>query len=221
MNIALKCSSSPKMSQDLTVMPDSSTPTESKSFILDILPDIPISNGVCSLPMQQKIDLILLAIEALELGGSEYMLAMAQELQLEEIIKNRVILWRLRCTNPWRRSYNRNPLTLKQAKALVAIATHMTKRLTVAIRELISVEQQMREKQLPYEQNFHLSWYLERFRAHFRSRMNPRRAKVEFYLSSQTNINQLALSLLAQLLFCTGTTGMQRLWISLFDGEVS
>ncbi|MEL6162516.1 MAG: DUF3038 domain-containing protein, partial [Cyanobacteria bacterium J06628_3] len=26
--------------------------------------------------------------------------------------------------------------------------------------------------------------------------------------------------LLAQLLFCTGTAGMQRFWISLFDGEV-
>ena len=33
-------------------------------------------------------------------------------------------------------------------------------------------------------------------------------------------INTLALELLSQLLFCTGTSGTQRLWISLFDGEV-
>ena len=33
-------------------------------------------------------------------------------------------------------------------------------------------------------------------------------------------LDRLALSLLEQLLFCTGTAGMQRFWMSLFDGEV-
>ncbi|NET39147.1 MAG: DUF3038 domain-containing protein, partial [Cyanothece sp. SIO1E1] len=33
--------------------------------------------------------------------------------------------------------------------------------------------------------------------------------------------NQLALTLLRQLLFCTGTYGMKRIWSSLFDGEVA
>jgi len=28
------------------------------------------------------------------------------------------------------------------------------------------------------------------------------------------------LNLLSKLLFCTGTAGMQRFWVSLFDGEV-
>ena len=34
-------------------------------------------------------------------------------------------------------------------------------------------------------------------------------------------LNQLALNLLSQLLFYTGTAGTQRLWNSLFDGEVA
>jgi hypothetical protein len=50
--------------------------------------------------------------------------------------------------------------------------------------------------------------------------MNPRRAKVSVYLADENALNELALSLLDQLLFCTGTTGMQRFWISLFDGEI-
>jgi hypothetical protein len=33
-------------------------------------------------------------------------------------------------------------------------------------------------------------------------------------------LDELAISLLNQLIFCTGTSGMERLWISLFDGEV-
>jgi hypothetical protein len=50
--------------------------------------------------------------------------------------------------------------------------------------------------------------------------MNPRRAKVSIYLASEEELNELALKLLKQLLFCTGTAGLQRFWISLFDGEV-
>lgn len=201
-------------------MPDSSSPSQSKPLILDILPDFPISGQHCSNRIQQQIDLMLLAIEALELGASEYMLATVKQLELQKIIKNRIVLWRLRCTNPWRRSYTRNSLTLEQAKALVIIASYRAKQLTVSIRQLLLAEQQMRAKGLPVDNNFVLSEYLERFRAHFRSRMNPRRAKVSVYLSSEDQLNELALSLLSQLLFCTGTTGMQRFWISLFDGEV-
>ncbi|MDE5102783.1 MAG: DUF3038 domain-containing protein, partial [Trichodesmium sp. St19_bin2] len=39
--------------------------------------------------------------------------------------------------------------------------------------------------------------------------------------NSEEKLNQLGLELLSKLLFCTGTRGMQRFWISLFDGEVT
>jgi len=201
-------------------MPDSSSASLSKEDIFTDLPDIPISKGVCSPQMQQKIDLLLLAIEALELGGSEYMLKIARESRMKSIVKNRIVLWRLRCTNPLRRSYTRNNLTLEQAKCLVTIASEMAQRLTVTIRELLLAEQHLREKGLALQQHFRLSDYIERFRAHFKSRMNPRRAKVESYLAAREKLEDLAISLLSQLLFCTGTSGKQRLWNSLFDGEV-
>jgi hypothetical protein len=111
-------------------------------------------------------------------------------------------------------------LQLDEAKALVAIACQLARRLTVTIRQLLLAYQQLNEKQLPPEQNFRVSEYLERFRAHFRSRMNPRRAIVIAYKSDE-QLNALAMSLLSQLLLCTGTSGMQRFWISLFDGEVA
>ncbi len=161
------------MSHYINVMPDSSSASLSKEDIVKDLPDIPISKGVCSPQIQQKIDLLLLAIEALELGGSEYMLELAKELGLRSLIKNRVVLWRLRCSNPWRRSYTRNNLTFEEAKALVTIASKMAQRLTVSIRELLLAEQHIRSKGLALEQHFRLSDYLERFRAHFKSRMNP------------------------------------------------
>ncbi|HEY9672256.1 MAG TPA: DUF3038 domain-containing protein [Waterburya sp.] len=202
-------------------MPTNSPQAEPRPLILDNLPDPVISERGCPPRTRQQIDLILLAIEALELGGAEAMLLAAKELELQNIIKNRVFLWRLRCTNPLRRSYTRRPLNLEEAKALVVIASHMARRQTVLIRQLILAYQQLKEKQLPLESHFRLSDYLERFRAHFRSRMNPRRAKVAIYSSDENKMNELALSLLSQLLFCTGTSGMQRFWSSLFDGEVA
>lgn len=202
-------------------MSDSLSLVDVKPPILNVLPDFPIAGQQSAVRIGQKIDLMLLAIEALELGASEQFLATAKQLELHEIIKNRIVLWRFRCTNPWRRSYIRNSLTLEQAKALVIIASYRAKQLTGPIRNLLLAEQQMRDKDLPVDNHFLLSEYLEQFRSHFRSRMNPRRAKVAIYLASEDELNELALSLLHQLLFFTGTIGMQRFWISLFDGEVS
>ena len=209
------------MSQSASLESDFPSPTDTNASVLNTLPDISLPAKGCSPRTQQQIDLLLLALEALELGGSEQMLAMAKQLNVEGIIKNRVSLWRLRCSNPWRRSYTRNELSLSEAKALVIVAGYRAKDLMVQIRQLLVAEQQMREKNLPVENHFRLSEYLERFRAHFRSRMNSRRAKVSAYIASEEQLNELALSLLDKLLFCTGTRGIQRVWFSLFDGEVA
>ncbi|MBD2296908.1 DUF3038 domain-containing protein [Anabaena sphaerica FACHB-251] len=198
--------------------PNSPTP-EAMPMILDTLPDPAIGPKGCPRRTTLEIDLMLLAIEALELGGSEAILAFAQELDLTGIIKNRVNLWRMRASNPLRRAHSRRPLTIMEAKALVVIACYIARRLTVVIRQLLMIYQQLSEKQIPLEQNLRLANYLERFRAHFKSRMNARRS-VLLTLNSDEKLDELAIDLLAKLLFCTGTAGMQRFWISLFDGEV-
>ena len=203
----------------MSVMPLDSSAVQLNPLILDSLPDPPVEERRFPRHTRLQIDLILLAIEALELGGSEAILAAADELGLQGIIKNRVNLWRLRSTNPLRRSHTRRPLSLIEAKALVVVACYLARRLTFLIRELLLIYQRMSDKQMPLEQNLRLANYLERFRTHFRSRMNPRRSGVVAY-SSDEKLDRLALSLLEQLLFCTGTAGIQRFWISLFDGEV-
>ncbi len=207
------------MNASVSLTPLDSSVVQSNPTILDSLPDLPIDERGCPRRTRLQIDLILLAIEALELSGSEAILAVANELELKEVIKNRVNLWRLRSTNPLRRAHSRRILTLKEAKALVLIACYLARRLTVVIRELLLTYQKMSDKQIPLEQNLRLSNYLERFKAHYRSRMNPRRSAVIAY-SSDDKLERLALSLLEQLLFCTGTAGVQRFWVSLFDGEV-
>lgn len=197
---------------------DTST-VQSNPLILEKLPTPPLAERGCPRRTRLQIDLMLLAIEALDLSGSEAILTVAPELELQQIIKNRVNLWRLRCTNPLRRAHTRRHLTLIEAKALVVITCYLARRLTALLRQLLLTYQQMRDKQIPLEQNLRLANYLERFKVHFRSRMNPRRSGVLAYNSNEL-LDELAINLLEQLLFCTGTSGMQRLWMSLFDGEV-
>lgn len=211
------------MNDSVSVMPNPS-PSQSpanQSYLLESLPDILPEGKPFPRRAQQQIDLLLLALEALELGGSELMLASSKRLGLQEIIPNRVSFWRLRCSNPWRRSHTHRNLTPLQAKALVLIIGDRAKQLTALLRQLLLAEQQIRSRQLPPDNHFRLSEYLERFRAHFKSRMNSRRVKVLLYKQNRHDLNELALDLLQKLLFCTGTVGSQRLWISLFDGEVS
>lgn len=201
------------------LMPSETLLTESNPLILDSLPDLSPNDGGCPRRARLQIDLMLLAIEALYLGGAEEMLAVSKELELESIIKNRVAFWLMRNTNPLRRYTQRRSLTVVEAKALVAIACNMARRLTAIIRQLLQDSQQLRSRNIPLNQNLLLAEYLERFRAHFRSRMNPKRSVVVAY-DSDDKLNELALNLLSKLLFCTGTAGMQRFWVSLFDGEI-
>jgi Protein of unknown function (DUF3038) len=174
----------------------------------------------CSRRAKTQIDLLLLAIEALDLGGAEAMLASAKELGLEEVIRGRVNLWLLRSSNPLRRFSQRQPMSLEEGKALVLITCFLARRLTVLIRQLLLGYQQLSDQGLSFDHHFRLSDYLARFRSHFRARMNAKRSGVIAY-STDEKLNELAIELLTKLLFCTGTNGADRLWVSLFDGEVS
>ena len=193
---------------------------KSEITILKTLPDLilPPPSGMAR--VQQQLDLLLLALEALQLGGSEYMLAISKELGVDSIIKNRLSLWRLRCSNPWRKCYTRESLNSVQVKALTLITVRCAKKFVLPIRQLLIAVQQMEDKQMPLDNNFRISEYFTRFRSHFLRRMNHRRAKVSIYVSSADELNKLALSLLEELLFYTGIRGEERLWVKIFEGEV-
>ncbi|MFM2429198.1 MAG: hypothetical protein RLZZ511_411 [Cyanobacteriota bacterium] len=196
-----------------------SPPTEAAvtPLILDSLPNV--IDRDCPRRTRSQLDLLMLAIEALDLTGSEAILAVAQELQLQPIIRNRVALWQLRSTNPMRRLSQRRPMHLQEAKALTVIICNLARRLTVVLRQLVVAQQQLAQGETQAIPVLQLQHYQERYRSLFRSRMNPRRT-INLY-ESDAALDELAIAQLSRLLFCTGTSGMQRLWISLFDGEVA
>ncbi|MEL6940277.1 MAG: DUF3038 domain-containing protein [Cyanobacteria bacterium J06598_1] len=199
------------------------SPPDTQPSGLSLLDQLSVPEGLpseCSRRAKTQIDLLLLAIEALDLGGAEAMLASAKELGLDEVVRGRVNLWLLRSSNPLRRFSQRQPMSLEEGKALVLITCFLSRRLTVLIRQLLLGYQQLSDQGLSFDHHFRLSDYLARFRSHFRARMNAKRSGVIAY-STDEKLNELAIELLTKLLFCTGTDGADRLWTSLFDGEVS
>lgn len=204
----------------MTEMQVQSPPQTPENQLIDQLTTPEGLPSECSRRAKTQIDLLLLAIEALDLGGAEAMLASAKEMELDEVIRGRVNLWLLRSSNPLRRFSQRQPMSTEEGKALVLITCFLARRLTVLIRQLLLGYQQLEDQGLSYDHHFRLSDYLARFRSHFRARMNAKRSGVIAY-STDEKLNELAIELLTKLLFCTGTDGADRLWVSLFDGEVS
>ncbi|HEY9888455.1 MAG TPA: DUF3038 domain-containing protein [Candidatus Obscuribacterales bacterium] len=194
-------------------------PAQLLPSLLETLPTPSLPTSACPRRVRVDLDLLMLAIEALDVAGSEALLKVAEQLGLKAIIPGRVKLWLIRSTNPMRRQSQRDPLSLDEAKALTIVICFLAKRLTVLIRQLLLGYQQLSDQQLALAHHFRLSDYLTRFRSLFRARMNLQRAGVIAY-SSDEKLDELAVSLLTRLLFCTGTQGPQRLWSSLFDGEV-
>jgi hypothetical protein len=200
--------------------PEFNVTTTGEPAILATLADIAVPNGECPRRTEIQIDLLLLAIEALDLTGSEAILVTLEELELLGVIKGRVGLWKVRGTNPLRRFSQRRSMTVTEAKALVVTACYLSRRLTVLLRQLVIEQQQWKERGGERGDYPRLADYLDRFRAHYRHRMNIRRVGPALFNSDQ-QLDEMAGKLLSQLLFCTGTAGMQRLWTSLFDGEIA
>lgn len=198
------------------------TPTPADASLPAALLQLPQLVGIpedCPRRARQHLDLLLLALEALDLGAPEAILWVSRELGLDSVLRDRVQVWRLRSTNPLRRLTQRQPLSQAEIQAIAILISNLAQRLTVPIRQILLTRSQLEQQGADYRSDPLIAFYLDRFRSHFKARMNPRRAAV-ISLAEGDGFDQLALTLVEQLLFCTGVAGAKRLWASLFDGEV-
>ncbi len=181
-------------------------------------PDLPMPQTQgCGSTVRIELDHLLLAIEAIDLQATDVILELVAEIGLSEIIPNRVSLWRLRNTNPYRHNYQRGILTWEEAKALVMIICNIARRINTHLRLLVTTEYQVSENKieaLGLQQNLsYLDAYLNQFHDLFLSRMRS-----PSILNDQ-EIRDLSIHLLTQLLFCSGSLGEQRLWSNLLSSK--
>ncbi|NEO68436.1 DUF3038 domain-containing protein [Moorena sp. SIO3H5] len=180
--------------------------------------DLPLSQAADSIDLDNiktQLDLVLLSLEALAGIGSEEMLQAAAELNLDSMITDRVALWRLRQSNPLRKSSGgRKKLDVEEARSLVLIICHLAKNHQELIRRAVALLEQMTQQNSEPHRAALLGDYLDNFNNTYRERMTQEE-KV-----STDSLKQLALKLLINLLFYSGSKGHQRLWLALL-GKVS
>ena len=158
----------------------------------------------------ERLDLMLLCMEALDHNGGEAMLWISEKLGYSERFPNRVELWKRRCHNPLRRACRRGDLSVQDSDALIHILCHLAERLYPLLRSLLCSTD-------PAEL-IDLRWTLFRRRLSelLRERMNPRRSGVQALLddkAGQTPVRQL----IQALTLAAGEGGYQRLRASLLD----
>ena len=158
----------------------------------------------------ERIDLLLLAIEAIDLNGSQSMVWTSKSLGLESQFPNHVELWKCRCHNPLRKTTRRGPLKSLDSDALILLICSMSDRLYPRLRQLISSNE-------PTDQTNErwLSLSL-RFTDLVSERLNTRRGAVQRILSDE-NTELIIRQLVRTLSLSVGYGGVDRLKASLFD----
>jgi hypothetical protein len=158
----------------------------------------------------ERLDLLLLCLEALDFNGGEAMVWMSEQLGYGNLFPNRVELWKYRCHNPLRRACRRGELAVEQSDALIRILCLMADRLYPMLRTLLS-SQEPAELTRQRWQLFH-----ERLSELVRERLNPRRSGVQLLLDPEQG-EAMRRRMVRTLALATGTGGFERLRASLLD----
>ena len=158
----------------------------------------------------ERLDFLLLTVEALDLNGGEAMLWMTKQLGYAALFPNRVELWKRRCTNPLRRSTRRTSLNSVEIDALIRVVCAMADRLYPMLHQLLSSRE-------PGELTAQ-RWGLvdQRLRDLIEERMNLRRSAVQRLLD-RSQAAPLQRQMVLTLALAAGPGGAERLRASLQD----
>ena len=158
----------------------------------------------------ERLDLLLLTIEALDLNGGEAMLWTSQQMGMQTQFPNRVELWKRRCHNPLRRTTRREPMAPVDAESLICLVCAMAERLYPMLHQLLS----SREPDQLTQQRWNL--LDERLRDLVEERMNPRRGAVMRLLDPMFSA-EIQRQLVGTLALVAGPGGIDSLRATLLD----
>ena len=179
---------------------------DSKSSIN--IPDKTFRNCVIAGDAARKLDFLILVIETLQINATESLLSKAKNIGLKDDFTSRVQFWKLRTSNPLRKSYAFSSLSSEQINSLVELVSSMAENLYPLIRQLLSTKE---SKTLNQER-----WFLfsTRLKSLIRDRMNLQRSYIVSLLSDENN--EFFRHLLVILALSCGPGGAKRLKASLY-----
>ena len=156
----------------------------------------------------KRLDFLILVIETLQINATDSLLLEAKNKGLSDDFSSRVQFWKMRTSNPLRKSYAFSTLSSAQIDSLVEIISSMAENLYPLIRQLLSSKE---SKSLNKER-----WFLftSRLKSLIRERMNLQRSYINSLLSEDNN--QYFRELLVILSLSCGPGGASRLKASMY-----
>ena len=156
----------------------------------------------------KKLDFLILVIESLQINATESLLLKAKNIGLSDDFSSRVKFWKMRTSNPLRKSYAFSSLSSEQIDSLVEVISSMAENLYPLIRQLLS----SKESKTLNAERWHL--FSTRLKSLISERMNLQRSYVSSLLSD--NNNQFFRDLLVILSLSCGPGGANRLKASMY-----
>ena len=165
-------------------------------------------NFVVANDASRKLDFLILVIETLQINATESLLSTAKNIGLDADFTCRVQFWKMRTSNPLRKSYGFSSLSTDQIDSLVELISSMAEKLYPLIRQLLSSKE---SKTLNMER---WSLFSNRLKSLIRERMNLKRSYISSLLKDDSY--EFLRELLVILSLSCGEGGANRLKASLY-----
>ena len=149
-------------------------------------------------------------LETIDLNGIQSLYALSNKLNLNNVLPNKVTIWKLRNNNPLRKSYVTSNIKLNEFDALIRITVEMSKYLYPYIREILKSKEDNEENSVIWND------FNKRFIELIKERFNIDSLRVKKLLNEAENEEIIIKSLLT-LSFCISNQGYQKLKNFLYD----
>ena len=158
----------------------------------------------------EKLDLLLLILETIDLNGIQSFYALSNKLNLNDVLPNKVTIWKLRNNNPLRKSYVNNNIKVDEFDALISITVEMSKYLYPYIRNLLQSKEDLEKDSVIWTD------FIKRFKELIKERFNLDSIRVKKLLN-QTEDDEIIIKSLLTLALCISDQGYLKLRNFLLD----
>ncbi len=170
---------------------------------------LPITRKKISRKAYERLDLMLLAIEAIDIKGHQVIISAVEALGLEKDFPNLVEVWKFRCQNPLRKTPERAFASNEKIHSLIILLSFLSDYFYPRIRQLLSSKEPADENEKRWNE------YKLRLNDLISERMNTGRAAIKRYLQGYDQ--SFYKDLIIGLALSSGTGGVHRLHSSLLD----
>ncbi len=143
-------------------------------------------------------------LETIDLNGIQSLFAISNKLNLNDVLPNKISIWKLRNNNPLRKSYLNNNIKPEEFDALIKITVEMSRYLYPYIRELLKSKENLEKNSIIWND------FKMRFNELIKERFNLDSMRVKKLLN-QTENDEIVIKSLLALSFCISKQGYQKL----------